>query len=637
MSFLDQYHDALAPEAPPKQAPRDLFDYSEGSYTGQAVADSPDLQRVLALPRRPRPGSFEMKRIQDYWTAKLGYDNPNCQCASFRPHLVAAGMDPCAKYLTPDQAWTLDEASRTHGVAAAIGVGSGKTLLDLLIAMVVPNTKCAVLLIPPDLRVQLKYDWDYYSQHWNLPNKAGSSFIVPGRPWLHIYAYSELSGPKSSALLENIKPDLVIGDEGHNLRHFATSRTRRMRDFMRKYPHTRSAYWSGTLTKDSLKDFAHLFAYALKHGAPVPLKYTVVEEWASAIDPPTNPLIPSAPPGALALLTPGAPMQTQRQLWEAFQKRLEETPGVILSTSEQVCNASIIIDERKVKQIPPLVKQHLEEIRTDWKRPDGEELREAIDRARCLRQMACGFYYVWKWPKNAPDELIRRWLAARKAYNKAVRLRLAVPRMHLDSERLCREAAIRHLEGCKGPLPVWDCPEWPAWRDVASEFFRVTGKKKPDTVPIWVDDFIARDAADWARKNVGIVWVEHKAIGQKLAELTGCPLYAGGDEADEALTKETGKRTIIATVKSAGTGKNLQMFNRMLVMSPPGDGGGWTQLIGRCHRRGQPMDEVRVTVYRHTPEMCASLDRAYTKSDYIQSTMKGSQKLLHATCLFVRQ
>jgi hypothetical protein len=54
------------------------------------------------------------------------------------------------------------------------------TLLDLLSALVVPNVKSAVLLIPPNLKRQLlDVDWEFYGQHWLLPNLAGGRWFYP--------------------------------------------------------------------------------------------------------------------------------------------------------------------------------------------------------------------------------------------------------------------------------------------------------------------------------------------------------------------------------------------------------------------------------------------------------------------------
>jgi hypothetical protein len=60
-----------------------------------------------------------------------------------------------------------------------IGVGHGKTLLDLLTPMVVP-CRVAVLLLPSKLKKQLlESDWHFYGQHWKLPNLAGSRWQHP--------------------------------------------------------------------------------------------------------------------------------------------------------------------------------------------------------------------------------------------------------------------------------------------------------------------------------------------------------------------------------------------------------------------------------------------------------------------------
>ena len=68
------------------------------------------------------------------------------------------------------------------GLLGPIGVGDGKTMLDLLAALAM-GSKRAVLLIPPALKTQLlTVDWDYYGQHWRLPNRGDSRFFDPPCP-----------------------------------------------------------------------------------------------------------------------------------------------------------------------------------------------------------------------------------------------------------------------------------------------------------------------------------------------------------------------------------------------------------------------------------------------------------------------
>lgn len=625
--------------------------YPEGvcfAQPGKAIGDSRDLHRVLELPRRALlVRTSDGQRIIDpaldavrlVLERRLSKGEIRCEC---RERYTRR----CAKSLLPIQAWALHEAELCQGLLGPIGVGDGKTLLDLLTPMVLPGCRVAVLLVQPNLRDQLlEVDWHFYGQHWHLPNLAGTGagrkgFCWPDRPWLHVVAYTELSGARATDLLERIQPDLIIADEAHNIRRRDAARTKRFLRYFSAHPKTRLCAWSGTLTKTSVKDYAHLSNLALRESSPTPLHWPTVEEWAGAIDPSDFP----APIGELRRLCLAG-----EHVREGWRRRLHESRGVVASPEVGNCDASLVFSERKIA-LPIKISDHLREINASWRRPDGEELIDALSKARCLREMACGFFYRWRFPRGETEEQIAAWLEARKNWHRELREKLKHSREHMDSPLLCAKAAIRWYEGYvhieygdpaepggiryeipprtrAGPLPTWESYAWPEWR-------RLRDTVVPETCAVWVDDFVVRDSADWLAGNAGICWYDHDAFGSRLAELSRAPFYGPGRDANVALLAERGSRSIIASMRAHGTGKNLQMFSRQLVANPPADGAAWEQLIGRTHRQGQLADEVTVEVYRHTPEFVAALDRARDLAGYIQGTMGGSQKLLRATYLF---
>lgn len=562
-----------------------------------------DFARIMALPRRERP---DLTEAVDVLTRFFGKGDVACNCKAYHRR--------CVRTLQPTQAWAIMEAAEYRGLLGPIGVGEGKTLLDLLTPMAMPDCKVAALLVPPGLRAQLlDVDWEFYGQHWNLPNLVTSPWRVPGRPYLHVIAYSELSGAKSADLLDRIKPDLIILDEAHNLRRREAARTKRFNRYLREHPETRLCAWSGTLTSKSMLDYCHLSNYALKAGSPTPLHYPTAQEWAEVIDPSDFP----QPAGRLkAFCNPG------ESLHHGWRRRVQETPGVVSSLAGGNCPASLIFIDRKVA-VPSAVAEHITEVESSWKRPDEEELIQATDKARCIRQLACGFFYRWVYPKGEPLTVRERWLEARRNWHRELRERLKFSRRHLDSPLLCAKAAIRHYEGYKGDLPTWAALAWPEWKEVHNTV-------QPETEAVWVDDFLVRDAAEWARTNTGIVWYEHDAFGRAVAKAAGIPFYGPGADASAAIITESGTRSIVASIRAHGTGKNLQMFRSQLVANPPSDGGTWEQLVGRTHRAGQLADEVEVHVYRHVDAMREALDKARDLAAYIEGTMGGSQKLLRA-------
>lgn len=602
------------------------------SVSGKEVGQSRDLARVLELPRRARPDAATLDRFR----AELSYLqklNLKCECRS------KFGRK-CADRLNDTQAWGAHEIAEQGGLLGPISVGDGKTLLDLLAAMLVKDCKVAVLFIPPQLRDQMRLvDWAFYGQHWNLPNLGDGTWFDAKKPTLHIISYSALSGAKNSDVLERTKPDLIIADEAQFLRNATAARTKRFNRYMRAHPETRFCCWSGTLTTKSIKDYAHLSEFALREGSPAPLHWPTVEEWSGAIDPSDWP----TGIGALsALCDPGEHVR------DGYRRRLESTGGVVSSPATMSCSASLVFSERHTVA-PKAVMEAIHALAMTWTRPDGEELITGLDVHRCAKELSAGFYYHWVWPRGETEDVKARWLNVRKEWHREMREKLKQSREFMDSPLLLVRAAIRWHEGyehirrddngkeqgrelipphsTRSPQPTWDSACWPEWREVRDT-------AKPETEGVWIDDWLARDCAAWCRENVGICWYEHDLFGKRVAQLADAPLFGAGPEARAALLGERGTRSIVASIRSHGTGKNLQMFSRNLLGNQFSDAATGEQLLGRTHRQGQEADTVTVEVYLHTPIVIDALARARNLAQYIQDTMGGSQKLLRATYNF---
>jgi hypothetical protein len=628
--------DVAIAETPPRDRLR--------TWGREPVGTSPDLTRVLNLPRRPRPA---LPPLAYGMTERLRRHNPKCGCDKRRG---------CITDLNGIQGWGLFEVAAVGGALFPIGVGHGKTGLDVLAAMVLPGCKVAVLLIPPNLRAQfVEVDFPAWAQHFNVPNLAGGKWFVPGRPVLHVVSYSELSNAKSTDLLRQLNPDLIIADEAHNLRNATAARTKRFLRYMNENKTARFCAWSGTLTSRSLKDYAHLAALALRSGSPLPLHPPVVEEWASALDPSDWP----AAPGALESLC-----AMGEEVRSGFRRRLTDTHGVVATEAGSV-GCSLVISERKAPPIPPEVVKAIHGVHETWKRPDGEEYFDILQVARCARELSCGFFYRWKYPRGEPREVIEAWFAARKAWHAELREKLKRGREHMDSPALCEAAAARwHYgytfegieyppEATKGPLPAWASTEFLEWQVLRNQV-------EPESEAVWIDDFLARDCAEWLKGNLGIVWYAHDAFGRRVAELTGAPLYgpnsdpvrnlnptplmlaarakriADGewkeDSASNWIGVEQGERSIIATYRAHGTGTNLQYaFSKMLFGNASTSGDQMEQTIGRVHRFGQPADEVTVEIYRHTADVREGFEKARREALYIEETQGLRQKLNQAT------
>lgn len=653
-----QPHRPLGPLTPPVnvapqawQAPHPLTDAFRGGRH-PAPQGSADLERVLALPRRPPLdlNSEAARVLAREVTARFYVENKYCECRSL--------SRPCIKSLNTIQAWGLDEAPRAGGLVGPIAAGAGKTIMGLLMPLAFDDAaaaggrriRTAVIFVPPQLVVQLERDYLALSQHFRVPNlilpKGRSGPIRGGVPTVHVVPYSILSRPESTGMLHRLAPDLVLADEVHrckNLDGAGTSRLFRALDEAEKAGNwIPFCGWSGTITNHSLLDYAHLSLAALGAGSPVPIDSMQARAWSLAVDPDDNGR--EAPAGALMKLCDPA-----EHVRDALRRRQQDTLGWVATTDGALVGASLLVHERKAPDVPGEIRRMLADVRNRAQRPDGEELVDDMSVARCARELASGFFYRWKFPPGhvqlpggvrcgcvAGGEacenckvVITRWFSARKAWNSEVRQKLLDRAEHLDSPKLLQNAAERAVAGYDGPLPIWKTWAWAPWDAVRRLVLPVQ-----DTV--WVDEYLAADAAQWAHGHRGVVWYESDAFGEKVAQLSGLPKHAGGPDAEKLLLAEDGSRSIVCSIKAHGTGRDglQRLFAKQLVANPPQNGLVWEQLIARMHRPGQTADEVETFVYRHTAEYRDGIDRAIRHAKYVEQTMGNSQKLLLATVTF---
>jgi hypothetical protein len=406
------------------------------------VQPSVELTRVAALPRRAQPTKQDFATLTPFMTARLRRENNACQCEALQRE---AGMvDPetnltpgCIDTLRPIQAWALLEIHTKRGLLGPIGVGHGKTILDLLAALVMPDCRTAVLLVPPGLVKQLVRDYRIVGQHFRMPSMIthdtnAFSALVPGAPALHVFPYSKLSRPESTDYLERVlKPDTIIADEVHKLKAADTATTSRVLRYFKHHPETRFCGWSGSMTDKSIKDYAHLSALALRLDSPLPIDPEIVDDWARCIDPPKSEEEKRAPEGALEqLCEPG------ENVLHAFHRRVVESAGVVATRVAAVA-AELEIAERVAPPIPTtpgmftndkgenMSLQRAIQMARAWKRPDGEPIPDALQRNAQLIRLACGFFYRWKFPpvNGQPQSIatILEWLEIRKAWASEVR------------------------------------------------------------------------------------------------------------------------------------------------------------------------------------------------------------------------
>lgn len=208
------------------------------------------------------------------------------------------------------------------------------------------------------------------------------------------------------------------------------------------------------------------------------------------------------------------------------------------------------------------------------------------------------------------------WLEPRKQWARFVREILRGNRRGIDTEdqvaKACRAGAL-------------DSDILDAWQAVRPTF-------EPNTVPVWIDDAMLRAAAGWLEEERGLCWVEHRAFGQRLADLANVPYFArNGCDASGLAIEDMPAGPCVLSIASNSEGRNLQdRWSKNLIVSCPPNGRIWEQLAGRTHREGQQADEVTFDVAMACIEQWKALQQALKDAQYIEHTTGQAQKLRYA-------
>jgi len=579
---------------------------SKAAFARASVPESAELKRILALPRR----SWEQDAASIHPLLKQTYVD------SLSQHFRAPGG---AQTLRPVQAASLVEMHDFGGLLGIIRVGGGKTLLSML-GFLVLESKRPLLLVPAKLVEKTRRDMHALRKDWLIP------------PYVRVMSYELLGREQSAKTLDEISPDVIIADEAHKLRNTGAAVTRRVKRWLDAHPDTRFVGLSGTVMKRSLHDYYHLAAWALKRTNPTPTDFNDRMGWAMVLDEKRNKgteaLEAKVAPGALInfcndeekALYRTDPIKAVRS---GYRRRLVETPGVI-ATQEGALGVSLLIDSQTVAM--PEIAEAVRMLKRDWQRPDGEPVMDAIEIWRHLREIATGFYY--RWNPTPP----REWLDARRVWARAVREVLRNNRLGLDSESPIRRAVLeerrKFAAGEISPSSRRFAHEDEAlatWETLEKTF-------TPNVEAVWLSKRVVETAAKWMADEQGICWVEHVEFGRVLSETTGIPYYQRGglNAAKKPLEDHPPGTALIASIASNAEGRNLQAWNKNLIVSPPTSGALWEQLLGRTHRDGQEADEVIATLLISVTEQAAAFERARSDARAISDTLGQEQKLSYA-------
>lgn len=520
--------------------------------------------------------------------------------------------------LKPIQAATLLELADLGGVLAPIRVGGGKTLISLLAARVT-EAKKPMLIVPAALRDKTLSELAEYRKNWVIKPPIMESF-------------ERLSREDQAQLLHTVRPDLLILDECHKVKNKKAAATKRIDRYMQDFPDTKVCAMSGTITQRSLFDYAHILEWTHGKTRPVPLRRDVLTEWSQALDE----KIPDGSrlaAGALMLLAMNGEEDSTEGARKAYSRRLTTTPGVVASCDKPLPFA-LNIKEIKFNP-PPQMEEYFSLLREDWETPDGHPCSDGIEVWRHARELACGFFYVWdprpppttyEVPNLSGDPVEMTWLETRRTWCQMVRYVLNYNRSELDTEKQVKTRIKRGdfkappgLEGEFDPLTLLT-----HWEE------KIFGEFTPNTKAVWYDRTMIDLCIDWANTHDGIIWVEHAAFGRRLSKTSGLPYYGRGGLDSKGRTIEDARGPIVASIASNGTGRNLQHYAQNLVVSMPGNGATWEQLLGRTHRDGQRSKEVNFDLVIACREQSEAFWQAYKDAKYIGTTTGQIQKLCYA-------
>jgi len=552
-------------------------------FRRKGVAHGSDFDRIATLPRRrwqEDPGLEQLRLDLTDWLKT-----------------PSGGME-----LRPVQAASLMELHDYGGLFGPQYVGAGKTLLSFLAPTVV-GVERPLLLIPAKLRRKTEREFEELARHWLR------------HPDLRILTYEKLSRDGGWEELKCINPDMIVADEVHRLKAKQAGCTRKVRRWMEENPGTKFCALSGTITTRSLREYAHILRWCLPNHSPLPHDLRALSDWADALDEKVDPKHRLNPGVLLELCTPQEVQQGHAEGREGlthaarhgFRRRLTETHGVV-ATEAGYLGSSLSIQALKI-QLPPDASGALDEMRRTQETPTGEPIAEPVDLWRHARELACGF--VYRWDPTAPED----WLAVRKEWARFVREALGRGVRGLDTEFQVAKACKRgDLE--RGAYDAW---------------VAVRGGFKPNSVADWIHDATTTAAIDWLRRpEPGLCWVEHVAFGKKLSHLSGIPYFQQNGEDGKGNAIEQHQGAAILSIAANNEGRNLQAWNRNLIVSCPPNGRVLEQLMGRTHRDGQRADEVTVEIGMACIEQWNALEQARADASYIEATTGQAQKLCYA-------
>lgn len=539
-------------------------------------SSSPEMSRILDLPVRdgaPPPGPRTRPLLNRLWPIQ-------------------------AEILAE-----LEAAPPPRGVIASVGAGHGKTRPSVLAGYVL-DIKEWILIVPATLVGKTNRD---------------IAALVPLFPEMRDYlpkvvSAELISSVKRSNLLNKLAPKLIVIDEAHTFANPTAARSKRLLNYMIHNPDTRLVAMSGTLDQGDIERIEMIAELVFREGSFLPLDRGALKRWGSVLNEGSEPadtdvqLVTPLLEWAAAQAEPPATFgSVQDRLRWAYKIRRITTPGYV-ATSDSVVKTGLEIVYWK-PPAPMSIQTALGVLRDKWELPDGSQIVDALEYHRHASTLAMGFYATIDYGEQ-PEE----WLEARREWSRAVNRQINYIRGYpnLDSPaRVARaaECGIAHPDVNKA------YEAWAAVRDSV----------EPSRAVTWLDTSVVEAAARYVQEQGrGILWYSSKAVEAQLRRFM--PTFGAGTQEPPSNVP-----VFAASIRSHGTGKNLQAWDWQLVLEPPSNALTWEQLIARTHREGQRSDTVSVEIAAHAWPLRARIYAALRSAKHAETVGTQRQRLLLAT------
>ena len=518
--------------------------------------------------------------------------------------------------LRPEQNAALWQLERWGGLIAEITMGGGKGLVCMaapyLLRLFGHKVERPLLVVPANLE----------GTYWRERAKFEKHFWLCGK--LRVVSYETLSIRQK--YLDEYQPDLILFDEADKLRNPKSARGRRLFTYLHEHSECRVAFLSGTFTRRSIKEYAHLVGYALRQYSFVPQRKSDIASWSEVMD-------DAAIPDAMQLsqfrsiLPVGYQQSTdaenKRSVQRWYRGRRSTAPGSVVSHGEDGVGASLLFEEITV-QTPAVVKDAIMSLEATWTKPDGDEQESALAVWNTTRQLSVGMYYLWDWPIDPRTGAYikdKEWLEKRSRWHRAIRKTLELERKGLDSPMQIARFVDRPGGAEELPDVAYALTDWRT----------VSHRDPPPTKVVWLHPFLLDAAIEWILARMkegsnGIVWFRHRAVGVAL-RARGLPVFM-----DSGQDFDMSEKFCAASIAQHGRGKNLQeTHSNNLLLEIPGTHDEAEQLFARTHRPGQQESEVVVAYFAHTEPIKYLLSSLWSQAIYVEATTGKATKTRRGT------